>query len=378
MAKKYIVELSSEEQNELKDLINKGKAAAYKRKHAEILLKADISSEGDAWNDVQISQAFDVSISTIERVRQRLVEEGLEAALNRAKQTKRKNKILDGEQEAHLIALTCSEPAEGRGRWTLRLLADKMVDLEYVESISHETVRQVLKKNKIKPWQRKEWCIPPEANAEFVCHMEDVLDIYKRPDDPTHPVVCMDETNKQQIKEVRQPIPVGPKAPERYDFEYERNGVSNLFIFFDPLKGWRHVEVTNQRTAIDWAHQIRDLVDIYYPEAERITLVMDNLNTHCGASLYKAFEPEEARRILERLEFHYTPKHGSWLNMAEIELSILSSQCLDRRIPNQKTLKKEVTAWVNQRNNSSSAMDWRFTTEDARIKLRRLYPSIQP
>ncbi len=166
MAKKYIVQLSFEERDELKDLINTGKAAAYKRKHAEILLKADISPEGDAWNDAQISQAFEVSISTIERVRQRLVEEGLEAALNRAKQTKIRNKTLDGEQEAHLVALTCSEAPEGRARWTLRLLADKMVELEYVDNVSHETVRQVLKKNKIKPWQKREWCIPKEANAE--------------------------------------------------------------------------------------------------------------------------------------------------------------------------------------------------------------------
>jgi len=167
-----------------------------------------------------------------------------------------------------------------------------------------------------------------------------------------------------------------PGKTERYDYEYERNGVSNLFIFFDPLAGWRHVDVTNQRTAIDWAYQIRDLVDIYYPQASCISAVQDNLNTHCGASLYKAFEPDEARRILERLEFHETPKHGSWLNMVEMELSILSRQCLDRCIPDFDPLKKEVAAWVNQRNDSATEMDWRFTTEDARIKLRRLYPSI--
>lgn len=207
--------------------------------------------------------------------------------------------------------------------------------------------------------------------------MEDVLSVYKKPYDPAHPVVCMDEASKQQIKEVRQPTSVEPGKPERYDSEYERNGVSNLFIFFDPLAGWRHVEVTDQRTSVDWAYQIRDLVDVHYPQAELITLVLDNLNTHCGASLYKAFEPAEARRLLERLDIHYTPKHGSWLNMAEIELSILNSQCLDRRIPDQETLKKEVTAWANRRNAHSSPMDWRFSTEDARIKLRRLYPTIE-
>lgn len=207
--------------------------------------------------------------------------------------------------------------------------------------------------------------------------MEDVLEIYKKPFDPKYPVVCMDESSQQQIKEVRQPIPVEKGQPERYDTEYERNGVSNLFIFFEPLAGWRHLEVTNQRTALDWAKQIRDLVDVYYPKAERITLVMDNLNTHCGASLYKAFEPQEARRILERLDIHYTPSPSSWLNMAEIELSILSRQCLGRRLPDQDTLKKEVTAWANRRNAHPSSMDWQFTTSDARIKLRRLYPNIR-
>jgi len=168
--------------------------------------------------------------------------------------------------------------------------------------------------------------------------MEDVLDIYKKPYDPAFPLVCMDETSKQQVKEVNAPIPAEPGKPERYDSEYERNGVSNLFLFFEPLAGQRFINVTNTRTAVDWAHQIKNLVDIQYPNAERIVLVMDNLNTHTGASLYKAFPPEEARRILDRLEIHYTPKHGSWLNMAEIEFSILSRQCLDRRIPDQETL----------------------------------------
>lgn len=376
MAKKYIVRLTHDERSELENLIKKGKTASYKRLHAQILLKADVSEEGPGWTDNKISEAFEVNPKTIERVRQRLVEEGFEAAINRAKAKQFKSKKLDGEQEAHLVALICSSPPEGNARWALRLLADRMVELEYVESISHETIRQVLKKNELKPWQKKEWCIPPEEDANFVCAMEDVLEIYKKPYDPKHPVVCMDESSQQQIKEIRQPIPVKLGEPERYDTEYERNGVSNLFIFFEPLAGWRHLEVTNRRTAIDWAEQIRDLVDVHYPKAERITLVMDNLNTHCGASLYKAFEPAEARRILECLDIHYTPKHGSWLNMAEIELSILSRQCLDRRLPNQDTLKKEVTTWANRRNAHPSSMDWQFTTSDARIKLRRLYPTI--
>lgn len=206
--------------------------------------------------------------------------------------------------------------------------------------------------------------------------MEDTLEVYKRLYDSNHPMVCMDESSKQLTKEVRPAIEAKEGKPERYDTEYERNGVSNIFIFFEPLAGWRNVVVTDQRTAVDWAHQIRVLVDKYYREASKITLVMDNLNTHVGASLYKAFSPEEALRILKKLEIHYTPKHGSWLNMAEIELSVLSRQCLDRRIPDQETLRSEVQAWMEKRNNHPSPMNWRFTTKDARIKLKRLYPTI--
>lgn len=207
--------------------------------------------------------------------------------------------------------------------------------------------------------------------------MEDVLDVYKLPHDPQKPLVCMDESSKQQVKEVRTPLPMKEGQPARYDNEYERNGVSNLFMFFAPLEGWRHVEVTDRRTAEDWAIQIKQLVDVYYPEAEVIRLVMDNLNTHTPASLYKVFEPAEARRIASKLEIHYTPKHGSWLNMAEIELSILSRQCLDRRIPDQETLSAEVSSWEIARNQCQTKMDWRFTNKDARIKLKKLYPSIE-
>ena len=203
------------------------------------------------------------------------------------------------------------------------------------------------------------------------------MDVYKRPYDKTHPLVCMDESSKQHIKETRKPIPAKPGSVEKFDTEYERNGVSNLFMFFDPLEGRRHVVVTDQRTAVDWAHQIRYLVDDMFPHAKRISLVMDNLNTHTGASLYKAFAPAEARRILDKLEIHYTPKHGSWLNMAEIELSILSRQCLDRRIPDQDAIKKEVAVWQEKRNAVARPMEWRFTTEDARIKLKKLYPTLQ-
>lgn len=223
---------------------------------------------------------------------------------------------------------------------------------------------------------KEEWCIPPKENAGFVCAMEDILEVYKRPYDANRPVVCLDESSKQQVKEVRLPLPVMLGQPERFDCEYERNGVSNLFMMFEPLAGWRHVEVTDHRTARDWAQQVKWLVNERYPEAEKIVLVEDNLNTHSPASLYKAFEPQEARRILENLELHYTPKHGSWLDMAEIELSILSRQCLSRRIPDQETLRREVNAWEARRNEHQSKMEWHLSTEDARIKLKKLYPTL--
>lgn len=208
--------------------------------------------------------------------------------------------------------------------------------------------------------------------------MEDVLEVYKRPCDPAYPQVCMDEVSKQLVSETRQPLPMEPGQPQRYDYEYRREGVCNLFMFFEPLQGWRHLKVTQRRTRQDWAWAMKDLVDVCYPDAKRIIVVLDNLNTHSGASLYETFEPAEARRIWERLELHYTPKHGSWLNMAEIELSVFARQCLNRRIPDQDILHREVAALETERNRAASTVDWRFTTADARIKLKRLYPVIQP
>ncbi len=206
--------------------------------------------------------------------------------------------------------------------------------------------------------------------------MESVLEIYQRSYHPDFPFVCLDEAMKQLVKETRIPIPARSGKTEKFDYQYERNGTANLFMLSNPIEGWRTVEVTKQRTAIDYAHLLQKLVDDYYPEAFVITIVQDNLNTHTPASLYKAFEPAEARRIMNRLEFCYTPKHGSWLNMAEIELSILSRQCLNRRIPDMTALKEEVAAWCDERNGKETWIDWRFTTEDARIKLKHLYPSI--
>jgi hypothetical protein len=209
----------------------------------------------------------------------------------------------------------------------------------------------------------------------FVWPMEDVLDVYTRPYDPRKPQVCLDETSRQLLAEVREPLPLAPGQPARQDAEYKREGVVNLFVVCEPLRGWREVRVSDQRTRIDWAHCVKDLVDVHYPEAEKLVLVMDNLNTHTPASLYEAFPPAEAKRIADKLEIHYTPKHGSWLNMAEIELSALERQCLDRRLADRPTMEREVAAWVDQRNAAGVTVDWRFTTDDARIKLKRLYPA---
>ena len=208
--------------------------------------------------------------------------------------------------------------------------------------------------------------------------MENVLDIYTRPYDSKYPQVCMDEASKQLIRETRQPLPAQPGHPERYDYEYQRDGVCNLFMLFEPLQGRRHVRVTDQRTRQDWAHFMKDVVDVHYPDAERITVVLDNLNTHTLAALYETFEPPEARRIASKLDLQYTPKHGSWLNMAEIELSVLNRQCLDRRIADKAILEQEVIAWAIERNLQAASVEWRFTTANARIKLKRLYPVITP
>ncbi len=216
--------------------------------------------------------------------------------------------------------------------------------------------------------------IPPDANAAFVAAMEDVLETYQKPRDPERPLVCLDETSKQLIVETRAPIPVKPGQPIRRDYEYERNGVANIFMTFAPLEGWRKVKVTDHHAAIDYAQVLKELSDVHFPDAKQIVLVQDNLSTHTAASLYAAFPPEEARRIAKRFEWHYTPKHGSWLDMAESELAVLTTQCLDRRIPDKPTLAKEIAAWEAHRNKHNAKADWQFTTKDARVKLKRLYP----
>jgi hypothetical protein len=299
----------------------------------------------------------------------------LDYALNEQRRCGRPSKLKEN-AEADLVALARSVPPAGRKCWTTQILAKRLVEREITDIISDETVRRVLKKHDLKPWLRKRWCIPT-AGAEFVWRMEDVLDLYAEPYDPKQPMVCFDEQSIQLIAETRHSLAMKPGKPERFDYEYSRNGTRNLFVFFQPLAGWRHVKVTERRTKVDFSHCMRDLTDVFFPQAEVIRVVQDNLNTHTPASLYESFEPAEAKRILNRLEFHYTPKHSSWLNMAEIELSVLSGQCLDQRIPDEETLRHEIAAWQNLRNAQEATVDWHFTTENARIKLKRLYPDTQ-
>ena len=371
MAKRYVVSLSEEEKAQLESLLRSGVERVRKLNHARILLRAN-----EGWTDEAIQAALDVSLPTIQRVRYRFVEQSLEAALHPQPTRRRYERLLDGVQEAYLIALACGAPPAGHRHWSLRLLAQEMVRLEYAEALSYVTVHRVLGENELKPWLKKEWCIPPGSQAKFVYYMEDVLDLYQRPADPRFPLICFDETPVQLTSEKRQPIPMTPGQVERYDYEYRREGTANLFMFFAPLQNWRHVKVTQRRTKVDWAMCMDELVHVHFPNAERCILVEDQLNTHAPSSLYEVFEPSKAKQILDRLEFHFTPKHGSWLNMAEIELSVLARQCLEGRIPNSIILAAETGAWENERNSTGATVDWRFTTDDARIKLKKLYPSI--
>ncbi len=367
--KKYVVRLSGEERERLETLIRKGKSPAQRLLKARILLKADVSEGGDGWSDSQITKALETTPSMVQRVRKQLVEEGFDAVLSRKQRAMPAvARIFDGEKEAKLIALACSKPPKGRARWTLRLLENKVVELNIVDRASDSTIGR--------PHRRQHWVIPPKANSSFVAAMEDVLAVYTRQHDPDRPLVCVDETSKQLIAETREPIPMKPGHPARFDYEYERNGTANIFMMFAPLEGWRHVKVTDRHTAVDYAHVLKELADVHFANCTIIVLVQDNLNIHSKASLYEAFPAAEARRLVERFEWHYTPKHGSWLDLAESELGVLSSQCLDRRIPDKQTLIDEIAAWENDRNAHHAKANWHFTTPNARIKLKHLYPSI--
>ena len=374
--KRYTVTLEQAEREEFKGITRKGAHRSLKVINALVLLNCDAGpfNERRCTGDA-IAGVLRISLRRVDRVKKRFVEAGLEVALG-GRQGRRPTyrRKADGEFEARLIALSCGEPPAGQAQWSLRLLADRAVQLGYIDSVSHETVRRVLKKNELKPWKRVGWVIPPQGNGHFAAAMEQVLDVYRRAYDPAYPVVCMDETPRQLIRATRVPIPARPGQPARHDYEYRRCGVCNVFMATEPLAGTRLTKVTERKTKIDWAHFLADIA-AHYTHARKITLVMDNLSTHRPGALYEAFPPVQAKALWDRFEFVHTPKHGSWLNVAEVELNVMIRQCLNRRIDSIDVLRDEVAAWQASRDRLRATVDWQFTTDDARVKLKRLYPT---
>ena len=364
---RYRVTLTPDERHHLRALTTGGTRTVRQVKRAQILLAADAQA-----SDERIAAAVGVGTSTVYRTKQHFVEDGLTRALSETPRPGAPRK-LSASDEARLVAVACSAPPTGRARWTLDLLAGELVRLTTHETVSSATVGRRLAEMKLKPWREKMWCIPT-VNADYVARLEDVLDLYAETPDPRRPVVCFDETPRQLIGETRVPIQAQPGKPRRVDYEYIRHGTANVVVFVEVHRPWRHAKVTDHRTGLDFAACMRDLVDEHYPEADRIRVVLDNLSTHSAAALYQAFEPAEARRILSRLEFHFTPKHASWLNMVEIEIGVMVQQCLDRRIPEKATLVTEIAAWEHRRNAERASITWLFTVDRAREKLARVYP----
>jgi len=364
---KYIVELTDAERESLQTFVSSGSKLARKVKRAQILLAADLGH-----SDQDIAELVGVGTSTVYRAKKRFVERQFDVVLDDEPRPGGSRK-LTGKEEALLVAVACSKPPQGRARWTMQLLADAFVSMTEHTSLSDETVRRRLAEKKLKPWLQKMWCIP-RVDAEYVARMEDVLDLYAEAPSPAEPVVCFDESPTQLIGEARTPIPAAPGRPARVDYEYRRHGTANLFVFLDAHAPWRHVKVTEHRESADFAHCMRDLVDVHYPKAERIRVVLDNLSTHTEAALYRTFPAEEARRILRRLEFHFVPKHASWLNMVEIEIGVMKKQCLDRRIEDREVLCRELAVWEHTRNREGARIEWLFTVEKARKKMGRAYP----
>jgi transposase len=363
----YVIELKDEERAELIQFINSGTKRVRKVKRAQILLAAERGIL-----DRQIAESLSSSTSTVYRTKKRFVEGGLSKALNDDLRPGGSRK-LSGKEEAILVAITCSNPPPGRARWTLELLAGELVRLTEHTTISRETVRRRLSEQELKPWQQKMWCVP-KIDAEYVACMEDILDLYAQSSTEDEPIVCFDESPLQLIEDKRLPMAAKPGTPQRIDHEYRRKGTVNLLVFVDVHRSWRHVKISDEHCGEDFAECMRDLVDNHYPKAKRIRVVLDNLSTHRIAALYKTFGAAEARRIARRIELHYVPKHASWLNMVEIEIGVLKSQCLKRRIGERSVLQREIDAWTLKRNASGACIRWAFTVEKAREKMGRVYP----
>jgi len=370
MNKKYLIDLTADERTFLTEITSKEKESARKIKRTNLLLMADQKRH----TEKQITGLLGVSSSTIYRTRRDFVEKGLERALEEGSRSGQPRK-LNANKEALLISLACSKPTERCCKWTLELLTDEFIFLTEGEVVSIETVRRRLKDNELKPWQKKMWCLS-DMNAEYVAQMELVLDIYAEPANDKRPVVNFDEAMKQLVSEVKEAVSMKPDQPLKQDYEYKREGMANIFLFFDRHRGWRKAKVTVSKKAVDFAQCMKDLVDIHYPEANVIRVVMDNYNTHKAASFYKAFPAQEARRILKKMEFNYTPKHTSWLNMVEIEIGNMNQQCLNRRMGDRDLLVSELAAWENCRNQKKASINWMFNVDAARTKLNRAYEKL--
>jgi len=386
--KKYEIFLSESEIDRLKTLTHNGKASAREIMHANILLITNDGIHGKKKSNREIGEILDISANSVNEVRKTYATEGIESAL------RRKTRIspavaskITGEFEAQVIATALGPAPEGRANWTLRLLAEHCMERKYIVSISHSAIGDMLNSNEVKPHLSKYWCIPKENDAHFVAAMEDVLGIYERPYDPKVPVMCMDEKPVQLLGEVMERVTAKPLRTdpdtglvkrgelEKIDYQYERCGTASIFMFTEPLAGWRDVRALERRTKGDFAMMVKQIGDTRYPDADRVILVADNLNTHNISSFYEAFPPKTAYALAQKFEFHYTPKHGSWLNIAECELSSLAVQALKgQRINSIESLNELLSHWQHFRNSRQKGVNWHFTNDLARVKLLRLYP----
>ena len=387
--KKFTVALSSKEEAFLKSITHAGNEhSARTILHAQVLLHSNDNEPALKKDNRTLAEWYDISPTTVNQIRKTYSENGLEAALYRKTRiTPPVASKITGDFEAKVIATALGAPPEGYSRWTLRLLAEHCMEKQYIVSISHTTIGEMLNSNELKPHLSKYWCIPKQNDSSFVANMEDILGIYQLPYCKDVPVICMDEKPIQLLGEVRERISASPlrldpdtRLPkpgycEKIDSEYIRCGTASIFMFTEPLGKWRHVSALAHRTKGDYAKMMKQLADEYYPDCQKIILVSDNLNTHNKAAFYEAFPPETAYRLAQKFEMHYTPKHGSWLNIAETELSSLSIQCLgNRRIDSIEELNDAMNHWEKERNQKQIGVSWHFTAEDARIKLKRLYP----
>lgn len=373
----FSVHLDETERKYLVSLKRKKSTSSEIKTRCSILLEADENRHKKRTRKT-ISAKTGACETTVRKVIRDCCEKGAAQAVcpQRSKNSDSANLIADGEFEARALALACSKPPEGRSRWTLKLLADSLT-VVLGRSVSASTVCRTLKRNLVKPHLTEYWCIPPKEDADFVAAMEDILDVYQGHYDEKHQLWCEDEKPYQLLDHVRRPLPVRPKSPRKEDSEYVREGTASIFCFVRPDTGKILANVNQTRTAQDWAHQMKWLVDQAAPEAEKITLVVDNLNVHKISALYKTFEPEEARRIARKLDIHYTPIHGSWLNIAEAAISVMAKECLKQRIPGIEELKRQLEKWQADHNRNARKIDWQFTCEKARVKLKSLYPNLK-